>query len=258
MKRRMAIGVLCAVLGATGLTGCTAQETVSFPNSIAVQNVEIAVDRMTVNGNETVKVSPDMAQVGFSVTTEGESTESCQQENTEKLDSLVQYLKDRGIPDSSIRTSRLSMYPQYQWIGDSQRLMGYTMETEVTVTDIPVAQVGELLTNGVSAGANGIHSVAYFSSKYDEAYNEALTKAMEQARAKAETLAAADGKTLGRTLNVTEYSDSQMGRYVESPVYMTEMKSAGEERADMSVMPGEQEVMASISVEFELRTAAAE
>lgn len=38
------------------------------------------------------------------------------------------------------------------------------MQTEVTVSDVAVDQVGTLLSNGVGNGANEIYSVSYYSS----------------------------------------------------------------------------------------------
>ena len=107
------------------------------------------------------------------------------------------------------------------------------MQTEVTVSDVAVDQVGTLLSNGVGNGANEIYSVSYYSSGYDDAYAEALKKAVELARTKAEALAEASGRTLGYVVSIEEYSDSQYGRYVDGGVNLKKesavMEAAGAE-----------------------------
>ena len=131
------------------------------------------------------------------------------------------------------------------------------MQTEVTVSDVAVDQVGTLLSNGVGNGANEINSVSYYSSGYDDAYAEALKKAVELARTKAEALAKASGRTLGYVVSIEEYSDSQYGRYVDGGVNLRKesvsMAAGAEEAAaDMNVMPGEMEVSANIKIVFSM------
>ena len=108
--------------------------------------------------------------------------------------------------------------PRYDWSSNTRKLIGYEMQTEVTVSDVAVDQVGTLLSNGVGNGANEIYSVSYYSSGYDDAYAEALKKAVDLARTKAEALAKASGRTLGYVVSIEEYSDSQYGRYVDGGV----------------------------------------
>ena len=141
---------------------------------------------------------------------------------------------------------------------NTRKLIGYEMQTEVTVSDVAVDQVGTLLSNGVGNGANEIYSVSYYSSGYDDAYAEALKKAVDLARTKAEALAEASGRTLGYVVSIEEYSDSQYGRYVDGGVNLKKesavMEAAGAEdtAADMNVMPGEMEVSANIKIVFSM------
>jgi hypothetical protein len=128
------------------------------------------------------------------------------------------------------------------------------MCTNITVTDVPVDQVGSLLTKGVEAGANEIESVSYFSSRYDEAYNEALEKAVALAKKKAETLANAGGCRIADICGIEEAYDFQNGRYVDSGLSLASGYSAAKSRmtesADMGVMPGQLQVSASIEAIF--------
>lgn len=249
-KHIVMLAVGAAAFGAVSLSGCANGANVSGSQIIASQNVES--HGIQVSGEETVKVTPDMAQISFGITTENAEAAACQQENADKLNQLLEYLKGAGIADSSIQTSQYSLEPRYDWSAKEQKIIGYRMQTAVVVTDVPVEQAGALLSGGAAAGANEINNVSYFSSKYDEAYNEALTKAVELARSKAQALAAAGGRELGEVLSIEEYSDSQYGRYVASNLSARSMaaESGSTDVADMSVMPGEMEVTAQISAEF--------
>ena len=252
---RGAAAAVILTAGAAMLSGCVAVEA-SKPASGAVVVSDAAQKEgtLTVVSSESVVVTPDMAEVVFGITTEDADAAACQQKNAEQLNGFVEYLKAQGISESSIMTSSFSLNPQYDWSGNTQRLIGYQMNTQVTVTDVAVEDVGSLLSNGVNEGANEIYSVSYFSSQYDTAYGDALAKAVDAAKAKGTVLAEASGKALGEVLNVEEYQDDQYGRYVSSSINMSRASGAVAEAtmADMGVMPGEMDVEAVIRVEFAL------
>lgn len=257
MKRKQlaaAMGILAA--GSVMLSACASQASTPLPSVLKVENVgENSEGKVTISSSETVKVTPDMAEIVYGIRTENEDAQACQQENTEKLNAVLEFLKGQGFEETSIKTSGYSLDPQYDWSGNKQTLIGYQMRTQVTLTDVPMDQVGSLLSKTVESGANEIQSVSYFSSKYDETYQQALTKAMETAKAKAETLAAASGKKIVGVTSVQEYGSNQYGRYISANYNMSKAAGAGaamETTAamDMGVMPGEMEVTAQISVDF--------
>ena len=256
MKKRTLAAAGLAMIMAVSLAGCST--TVSVPDTVKVENVGDSSDgKITMDSSETVKIVPDMAKIVFAVTSEATKADECQQKNTESLNSLTEYLKGQGIDEKSITTSGYYLNPRYDWSSNTRQLIGYEMQTEVTVSDVAVDQVGTLLSNGVGNGANEIYSVSYYSSGYDDAYAEALKKVVDLARTKAEALAKASGRTLGYVVSIEEYSDSQYGRYVDGGVNLRKesvsMAAGAEEAAaDMNVMPGEMEVSANIKIVFSM------
>ena len=257
MKKRTIVAALgCMIIGSTVLSACSAPVSqTSVPEVIQVQTLPTQDNKISLTSTETVEVVPDMAEISLSIRTEDKSASVCQQENTEKLNQLLEYVKGLGYEDESIKTSGFSLNPRYKWTNNEQILTGYEMYTNVVVTDVPMDQVGKMLTEVVENGANEIDSVSYFSSQYDQAYNQALAKAIELSKEKGEALAAASGKKLGDVLNITEMSDNQYGRYVNADLRASKeaMKvMAAAESVEMDVMPGEMQVTAEIVVEFEL------
>lgn len=256
MKKSMLTAIGLSAMMAVSLAGCST--SVSVPDTVRGENVGDSSDgKITMDSSETVKIVPDMAKIVFAVTSEAKKADECQQKNTEALNSLTEYLKGQGIDEKSITTSGYSLNPRYDWSSDTRKLIGYEMQTEVTVSDVTVEQVGTLLSGGVNAGANEIYSVSYYSSGYDDAYAEALKKAVELARTKAQALAEASGRTLGDVVSIEEYSDNQYGRYIDGGVNLQKESvsmAAGAENAveDMNVMPGEMEVDANIKIVFSM------
>ncbi len=210
---------------------------------------------VTVTAAETVKIAPDMARIIYEITTEDKDAEVCQQKNSETLDAVIAYLKEQGVAEKSIQTSDFSLNPQYEYPGNGRQvLVGYEMDTQLTVSDIPMDQVGELLTGAVSAGVSRIRDVSYYASGYDEAYDQALALAMDMAKEKAEAIAHAGGCQVTDVLSVTESADRQSGRYVDSGISQNVMvKAAAEDSAaEMAVMAGEMEIEAEITVVYRL------
>lgn len=256
MKRNAAVGVLAAFLGAVSLSGCAPQVSASVPAYIQVENVD-AGQTIAIQASEAVKVAPDMAKIVYGVNTEDKDAQICQQQNAEKVEKVLEYLKGQGIEEGSIATSDFSLDPMYDWSGNQRVLTGYEMRTQVTVSDVPMEQVGALISQTVEAGANEILSVSYFSSKYDEAYQEALALAVNQAKAKAEAMAHAEGYQVTEVVSMEEYSDLQQGRYVNSGLMRNTVSSSKEAAPgaavmDMAVMAGEMEVSADIQVVYKI------
>ena len=246
------IAAIC-LLSAVSLAACSPAGTnVSFPNMIQVENGE-SQSTIEVSGRETVKIEPDKASITYAISTQDADSAICQQENTKKMNGLVEYLKAQGVEDGPISTSCVTMNPLYDWSGNEQRVTGYEMRTQITVSDVEMDRVGELLSGGVAQGANEIQQVQYYSSDYDEAYNQALEKAITSAKTKAETMAHADNYQVIDLLHVTENGNNQYGRYVDAGIYQNSaMKESASAAVDMAVMPGQMEVTADVTVEFSI------
>lgn len=246
----VAFSALCALLltACNGAAAPAAGGSVQLPDKIKVENTDSQV--ITVNASESVKVVPDMAQVIYGITTQGKDAGKCQEETAEKMDQLIATLKELGIEDKSIQTSNYDLSPRQDW-NNNGAIIGYEMSAQVTVSDIPLDQVGDILSQSVSAGVNQVQSVTYLSSQYDASYQEALKKAVESAQEKAQALADASGSTLGHAVRITEYNNNQTARYQNA------LRSTMKEEAVMDtgvvMMPGEISIEANISVEFAIQ-----
>lgn len=246
----VAFGALCALFltACNGTAAPAAGGSVQVPDRIQIENPDSQV--ITVNASESVKVVPDMAQVIYGITTQNEDAAKCQEETAKKMNQLIATLKELGIEEKSIQTSNYDLNPRQDW-NNNGAIVGYEMSAQVTVSDIPLDQVGDILSKSVSAGVNQVQSVTYLSSQYDASYQEALKKAVASAQEKAQALADASGSTLGHAVKITEYGNNQTARYQNA------MRSMGKEEAVMDagmvMMPGEISVEANISVEFAIQ-----
>lgn len=230
----------------------TAQDAVAVPSLSACQNSII------VNSSEKVTVVPDIAQVVYSVRTQAREAAACQQQNSESVGQVIELLKSLDIAETSIQTSDYFMNPVYDYSNNTSRVTGYESITTLTVSDIPIDGLDQILSQSVLNGINTIQSITYQASKYDESYQAALAHAVETAHKKAEVLAKAAGCSVGTVLNIQETGNYSEARYTDNALTNKYRSSAKGESLSLemedsaAIMAGEIQVEADIVVEYQL------
>lgn len=211
---------------------------------------------ITVNSSESVTVVPDIAEVIYSVRTQAANAADCQKSNSEDVNKVTELLKGLGVAENSIQTSDYYMYPVYNYSGNTQRITGYEATTSLTVSSIPIDDLGNILEQSVAAGINNIQSITYQSSSYDEGYAQALKLAVASAKTKAQTLAEAGSCSIGNVVSINENSNYSQARYTDNAL-SSQINSLGYEKADAkqssaNVMPGEIDIEVNITVEYSI------
>ena len=209
---------------------------------------------ITVTASAPASTVPDKAEVTFGVTTTGKTPEEAQKKNGEIISKAVDYLTGAGVKEKSIRTSSYNLFPDYDYSGKERKLLGYQVQTMLTVSDQSIDDAGTLVSECVKLGVNDVNGFRFYASDYDTAYEEAMTKALHNAQNKAEVLAAASGGSLGRVLSIQEGWQDTSARYAKSNVAMAEAAASMDAGAmGMSLMPGETTVTAQLTVTYELQ-----
>lgn len=267
-----AIGIIIAGLAGCGNSSSKSPMIQEQPAANAEGNQEISSDfsqasadaplsgyganSIIVNSSEKVTVVPDIAEVVYSVRTRAREAAACQQQNTESVSQVIELLKGLNVAETSIQTSDYYMNPVYDYSGNTARVTGYEAITTLTVSDLPIDGLEEILARSVSTGINTISSITYQASKYDESYQAALTAAVETAHQKAKVLAKAAGCSVGSVINIQEtsgYSEARYSDYALTNKYRSSASAKEELLADTAgIMPGEISVEAGIVVEYQL------
>lgn len=214
-----------------------------------------AENTITVNSSEEVRVVPDIAEIIYSVRTQSSAASSCQQENTESVSQVIALLTGLGVSETSIQTSGYYMNPVYDYSGRTARITGYEAVTSLTVSDLSIDSLDEILAASVDGGVNSIQSISYKASKYDESYQEALRAAVASAYEKAQVLAAASGCQVSSVVSITETSGYTEERYHDRALANKQQAYIEESLSDLSssISPGEIQVAAAIIIEYALR-----
>ena len=216
----------------------------------------------SVSGEGEVVAVPDVAEFSFSAITEGDDElASLQEENTSKVNSAIEYLKENGVADEDIQTASYNVNPRYTYFpcvregsnGDScppPEISGYTISQNVSVKVRDLDNTGSLLGGVVENGANSVSQLRFTIDDPEELRAQAREEAFEKAKQKAESLAKSGGFKLGRLLSVNE---SSSGSPMPMPYYATEDRAVGSGGAAPKVEPGSQDVKVTVSLTYEIK-----
>ena len=212
--------------------------------------VTIAADEtiLTVTGTGTSTVTPDKASITIGVQTTDESSKTVQDQNSKSVNNVIDALLEEGIEKKNITTSSFDLYANYDYSEDGNELTGYTATTMLTIKDLSIDDVGELVDKAADAGVNMMNGISYYYSKNEDAYDEALEAALDRAAEKAQKIAAQKDCKVGRLISITEGTESASTGDAKSTA------ASQEETADaaMEVLPGENSVTATVTVTYEL------
>ena len=233
MKRLSAL--LLAGTLALGLAGC------------AVQNsAEKLPETITVGGSGEIKAAPDIAILRLGVESRGATPEAARASNSEAINATMEAVKAAGVDEADIQTSNIYLRNNYDGNGN---VSGYRMSVDMEIIVRDIDKAGEVIDASIAAGTNSLDRVSYGLSNESERYGQALEAAVQSARQSAERIAAAEGRTVGKMLSVTE-SGTGITVYA-NPDTGGGTAVMGAAR-NTSVMKGTESVRAELQVVFEL------
>jgi uncharacterized protein YggE len=205
---------------------------------------------ITVSGSGEARGAPDQVQLSAGVTTAAPTAAAALAENAQTMTTVFDTLKRLGVPERAIQTTNFSVSPQYPPYnannGGVQKIVGYQISNQVSVTLDDTKKLGRALDALVTAGANQINSVSFSIKDADALEAKAQADAVGNARTRAETYAKAAGVNLGGVVSISEGA-------TEAPRPMYRM-AAGLAAAPVTpTAAGEQSVTANVTVVFEIR-----
>ncbi|WP_432408888.1 SIMPL domain-containing protein [Wukongibacter sp. M2B1] len=207
---------------------------------------------VTVNGEGTVKVKPDIAYINVGVEIFDTDAKKAQDDNAKLMDEVLNSIKKSGIKDEDIKTISYNIYKSTKYepasFGNKEnRVEGYYSRNIVEVTIRDIEAVGKIADLAGDSGANIISNIRFGINDEDKYYEEALKLAMESAKGKAEALLSTFGAKADKPYRIYENSNGAPIIYRDSAMLKNSMAAEG---YDTPVESGELEVTARLSVEY--------
>ena len=194
-------------------------------------------------------MKPDLARVNIGVVTQFESASAGVRRNNEAVEKLLGALDEYGIAESDIQTSNFRVAPQYEYdrSGQAPRLIGYRVTNQVRVAVRRIADLGTLLDEVVTAGANQINNVTFAVNEAKSFEDTARRRAMADAHRKAALYAQEAGVRLGSVLRVEEAADTTVAiRQIDF--------DAVQGARTVPIAPGQQTLRQHVRVTFAIET----
>ena len=204
---------------------------------------------ISVTGEATVSVPPDLAQIDGGVTSEAKTAREASEANNAAMGKVLLALKGAGIDEKDFQTSRLSLQPQSapNRTGPSA-IVGYRASNRVTVRLRDVTKVASVIDTLVGAGANDIGGINFMVSQASKLLDDAREQAVADARRKAEIYAKAAGVTLGAPLSISEGGARRPDAFRAKMV-------GGMAAAPTPVAQGEETLSITVSVSWAIKPA---
>ncbi len=213
--------------------------------SPVVRSIVVSAEGKTV-------VTPDIAKVNFSVISEGLDTVKISNDNIEKMNKAIDFVKSQGVDAKDIQTAGYNLVPKYEYDEARKKsyISGYTLTQTVYVKIRDFSKISTILGALPNLGVNNISSLSFDIENQDKALADARNQAFEKAFTKAKEMAKKNGVEIKRVVTFSDYQNVY-------PIYMDSAKYSSAGMASSvspapSIEPGSQEVKVNVSITYEL------
>jgi uncharacterized protein YggE len=242
-NRRKTIAAI-AVLAVLATACTTAGATAPQPSSATTDPTGSGV---SVTGMAEVTGTPDTVELSLGVSVLGGTVDEAAATAAEKAQALIDSLTSNGVADEDIMTADYTIYPEYDYSSNQERLVGYRVNNTVNAKIRDIDTTGTVIDGAVTAGGNEVtvSGLSFSIEDNDELVAAAREVAWNDALAKASQLAELSGQDLGRATSITETVSMP-------PMPIPYAEAAAADRAVTPIEPGTSAVTITLQVQFGL------
>lgn len=204
---------------------------------------------ISVSGEGKIYAKADVVIVDLSVVSEGKRVIDVQNENTEKMNQVIEFLKDFGINEKDIKTMGYNLVPQYSYEEHrSPKITGYSLTQTLEVKIRDLDKTGEILEGVVNYGANQIGSLYFKNDKDEELKEKARGMAIDDAQKKAKKLVSQLGVKL---IRISGYNEGVTSPYYRADYEMMKGIGGGGGEAPQ-IQVGENEIIINVTITYDV------
>ncbi|GBD34488.1 26 kDa periplasmic immunogenic protein [bacterium HR35] len=211
------------------------------------KNIHQPQRTFSVTGEGKEIAVPNIAEIRIGVITEGSDLKTLQQENSDKMNKIINFLKAQGINEKDIKTENYSITPKYDYTLSPYKIVGYTISQNLVVKIRDLSKIGEILEGAVKNGANNVSGPNFTIDEPKVYLEKARERAILDAKEKADKIAKTAGFKLGKIISINELSTPEV-----IPLYTLGLEKL-ELKTTPQVEPGSQEIKVQVNITFEIR-----
>jgi uncharacterized protein YggE len=263
------IGCISIVLLA-GCSGVTAQQATVSPSASVIPAPATSVNASTatslppvnfnvgnqtgiwVNGQGTVMVTPNIANLSLGVSAQAAKVADAQSQAASAMSKVIAALISNGVDqkDISTRFYNINTVTRYDNTTQQSIITGYQVSNMVNITVRAIDKVGAIIDATAAAAGDliRINGISFTVDNSDQYNSQARTLAMNDAKAKATQLAGLAGVNLGKPVYIV---DNSAGSTV--PVQTAAPIAAAAPAVTTPVSPGQVSITVSIQVAYSIQ-----
>ncbi len=232
-------GLIAIALAFTAV-GCSGDTTIIDSSQVSAG--------ITVTGEGSVFGEPDVAVLTLGVESDAATVSDARTQASESMEAMVTALKDGGVAENDVQTTRFSVQPRYDFTKQQQQIIGFTVSNIATVKIRDIDKTGELIDAAVGAGGDRarVESLNFTIDDPAKLEDQAREEAMAEAKSKADTLAKAGGVELGKPRSISEGGGAVPIAFDQDSLH------AAAEASNTPIEVGQLQVQISVSVVYAL------
>ena len=197
-------GILAGALALVGCRGGTTTTTVATSNEAT---------GISVSGHGEVLVKSDTGFFTVGVQISAKSVAEAQARGARAAEAVINSVKKNGIDEKDIKTTGLSIQPEYTYPRDGGKpsITGYQVTNEVTVKVRKLDTFSKVIDDSAAAGGDDVRlsGIRFDVEDNEKALEQARAAAVADAKKKAAQLAKLGEVSLGAPQSIQEVSSSQ-------------------------------------------------
>jgi uncharacterized protein len=203
---------------------------------------------ISVPGSASLAGTPDVADVRLGVGLTRLTVAEARAGAAATMTAVLEAIRDAGVEAADIRTSNLSLTPQYRYEQDRDPILSaYLVTNQVTVTVRDLGRLGRVVDDALEAGATSLDGLAFRIAEPGPLQVAARQAAVADARARAEVLATAAGAVITGVVSISELDSGSI-----APFPVVARFRAAAASAPTPIEAGSSEVSVSVSVVYSI------
>lgn len=226
------------------------------PSSVRGQNIVLQEEKPTIStvGSAEKEIPSDESRISLAVENTNANANTARKNNADKMNTIIDVLKQAGLTDENITTSNFQITPNYDYENSNyDRIISYTALNKIELKTSANANISQFIDLAVNNGANRVENIDFVVSKktLDENSLELLKEAFRDAKQKAQILAIEGNFTIS---GVKKIETSSGGGGYSPPTYFYDnyATDAAEKTPSPStqIIPQKNKVTVSLPVVF--------
>jgi uncharacterized protein YggE len=171
-----------------------------------------------VGADGKYEASPDTAVIEFSISAQEETSGAAYDRASKQAEQVRQILRSNGLDPKLAQVGYYAIQPVYDYKNPKRKLVGYRVNTSVSVKLKDFAKIGPVLQQLANADITDTQQLNYTLEEKDAAKSNAVEDAYHHARDSAEAVARAGARNVGEL--IYEYVDSLENAIPVRPMMM--------------------------------------